>query len=190
MRKEIVIALCLAMTVAGCSEPEPPKPAVVVTAKAAENYIPPDSSLPEMSVIAQSYKSLQSMTLTPVAISHQLSALCIDTSAYEKKIFSETVAAHSAHISIFMNDAAAKAFEVSKPYPIGSTIVKQKETSGIGGMVKRPPGYDPDHGDWEYFYFEDPKEIAAGTISTCVNCHAGAKATDHVFGSWASCSNP
>jgi hypothetical protein len=56
--------------------------------------------------------------------------------------------------------------------------------NGVGGMVKRPPGYDPEHGDWEYFYFEDPAKIESGKIGSCVACHAGA-GQDHVFGSWA-----
>ena len=55
-------------------------------------------------------------------------------------------------------------------------------------MVKRAPGYDPEHGDWEYFYFEDPAKIEQGKIQSCVRCHAGAKATDHVFGTWERAS--
>ena len=27
----------------------------------------------------------------------------------------------------------------------------------------RPAGYDPAHGDWEYFYFDDPADIASGS---------------------------
>ena len=29
-------------------------------------------------------------------------------------------------------------------------------------MIKRPPGYDPQHGDWEYFYFEQPTTVESG----------------------------
>jgi hypothetical protein len=55
---------------------------------------------------------------------------------------------------------------------------------GVGGMVKRAAGFDPAHGDWEYFYFEDPAHIESGAIATCTGCHASARATDYVFGSW------
>jgi hypothetical protein len=51
-------------------------------------------------------------------------------------------------------------------------------------MIKRPPGYDPDHGNWEFFYFEDPVKIESGKIASCVDCHNIAR-QDHVFGDWA-----
>jgi hypothetical protein len=50
--------------------------------------------------------------------------------------------------------------------------------TGVGGMVKRSAGYDPTHGDWEYFYFEDPKKIESGRIASCVQCHSSAKDKD------------
>ena len=56
--------------------------------------------------------------------------------------------------------------------------------AGVGGMIKRPAGYDPEHGDWEYFYFEQPTKIEHGRIASCVQCHAAAKSSDFIFGSW------
>ena len=58
-----------------------------------------------------------------------------------------------------------------------------------GGMIKRAPGYDPEHGDWEYFFFEDIAKIEHGKIASCVNCHHGAKDKDHVFKAWATPSS-
>jgi hypothetical protein len=57
--------------------------------------------------------------------------------------------------------------------------------NGVGGMVKRPAGYDPKHGDWEYFYFDDATKIESGRISSCVQCHNSAKNKDYVFGTWS-----
>jgi hypothetical protein len=105
-------------------------------------------------------------------------------------------------VNIYMNEVAATAFEQSaSPYPVNSVIVKEKWASadspdhihlqgsnlpdGVGGMIKRPPGYDPDHGDWEYFNFENPNKIESGRISSCVQCHQSAEKTDHVFGNWS-----
>jgi hypothetical protein len=51
-------------------------------------------------------------------------------------------------------------------------------------MVKRSSGYDAKHGDWEYFYFENPAKIESGRISSCVQCHDSAKKQDYVFGTW------
>lgn len=101
-----------------------------------------------------------------------------------------------------MNEQAAETFGKPQPaYPVGAIVVKEKHRSsgattradrssavdsftvdGVGGMIKRPPGYDPAHGDWEYFYFEDPRHIEAGRMASCVQCHAAAADRDHVFG--------
>lgn len=102
-----------------------------------------------------------------------------------------------------MNELAAKSFPSSE-YPIGGVIVKEKRVGffsdpehedelnsygsdqfdGVGGMIKREPGFDPEHGDWEYFYFEDASKITRGKIQSCIECHAMARETDFVFGAW------
>ena len=106
-------------------------------------------------------------------------------------------------IKIYMNQLGANAFPSSK-YPVGAVIVKEKRVAcfhhpeiedrinsygsdqfdGVGGMIKREPGFDPDYGDWEYFYFEDASEITRGKIQSCIACHEGARENDFVFGSW------
>ena len=103
-------------------------------------------------------------------------------------------------ILIYMNKLAADAFATNaSAFPIGAVVVKQKQIhgytnedgkrvyeadTGVGGMVKRSAGYDPKHGDWEYFYFEDTKKIESGRIASCVQCHSSAKDKDYVFGTW------
>ena len=101
-----------------------------------------------------------------------------------------------------MNDAASATFgRPNTIYPVGSIIVKEKKASayrsatqpqrwtaandGVGGMIKRPPGYDPTHGDWEYFYFEDASKIEHGKMTSCIQCHSGASSKDYVFGGWS-----
>jgi hypothetical protein len=91
-----------------------------------------------------------------------------------------------------MNGQAEAAFKSGGTYPVGAAVVKRKlrekndklVASGVGGMIKRAPGYDPKHGDWEYFYFEDEAKIESGKIDSCVNCHRLAAKTDFVFGNW------
>jgi hypothetical protein len=88
--------------------------------------------------------------------------------------------------------------EQAKSYPVGSVIVKEKlmssyydsstkittkESGGVGGMIKRYPGFNTLSGDWEYFYFEDKSKIVCGKIASCVNCHDSA-IDDCVFGTW------
>ena len=94
---------------------------------------------------------------------------------------------------------AADAFKNgSHSYPVGAAIVKHKSIfdflvadssseradNGVGGMIKRVPGFDTENGDWEYFYFDDPGKIEKGKIQSCIECHQEARDTDFVFGTW------
>ena len=78
-------------------------------------------------------------------------------------------------------------------FPAGAVIVKEKladdgkeggKVSGVGGMVKRPAGYDAANGDWEYFYYGGPGEFSSGRISSCMECHRAARARDFVCSVW------
>ena len=50
-------------------------------------------------------------------------------------------------------------------------------------MIKREPGYDPGHGDWEYadVRLEPEKKVARGKIASCIACHDGKKNDDYLF---------
>jgi hypothetical protein len=150
------------------------------------------------------------MTREPVLVDPGLAMLCAPVTAGQADAARKASGPHAqTAISIFMNDLAAGAF--GKPdaaYAVGSVIVKEKKARGsrpatrprdlgrandgvgVGGMIKRPAGYDAAHGDWEYFYFEDPAKIESGRISSCVQCHSGAAGKDYVFGDWAGGDKP
>ncbi len=56
----------------------------------------------------------------------------------------------------------------------------------IYGMIKRTPGFDPQNGNWEYFYagtleFAETGGFAKGRLEGCIACHAKAKDADYVF---------
>jgi len=153
--------------------------------------------------VAGHYQELNSMTTEPVFVNPELARLCIGAS---KSMVENAKEEHGPHahsmVRIYMNDTAKSSFDGNgKSYPEGSVIVKVKERlpywdkstdqrenilieNGVGGMIKRSAGFDPDHGDWEYFYFEDPSEIESGRIKNCVQCHHHARETDYVYGSW------
>jgi len=152
--------------------------------------------------IAATYTSYRKVTDSDVYVNPELAMLCRGASREEVEAakIKHGPHAHTA-ILVYMNEPAAQVFSRGdKVYPAGSVIVKQKRIlgfydyksgknisraeNGVGGMVKRAAGYDPDHGDWEYFYFEDKSKIQAGRIQSCVQCHEGAKSTDYVFGTW------
>jgi len=160
---------------------------------------------PSISEIAANFTNYTRITKDPVYVNMELAILCRGASKEEVEAARTKFGPHAnAAILIYMNQSAASAFGTNAtPYPVGSVIVKQKKVlgyrengkwvnevnNGVGGMVKRPSGYDPEHGDWEYFYFEDPKKIQSGRIASCVQCHAAAKEKDHVFGTWRETKN-
>ena len=150
---------------------------------------------------------LRLVTNTPVEVNQQLATLCIGVQQGHVNEARKRSGPHAlTAIRIFMNDLAYDAFhKAAATYPVGSIIVKEKRgvesflstssrskattPDGVGGMIKRDSGYDPEHGDWEYFYFDDASRIESGRIANCVQCHQSAAATDHVFGNWAKKSN-
>jgi len=158
-------------------------------------------TLPSVAEIAVGFTNYSQITKSVVHVNPTLAMLCRGASKVEVEVARIRFGPHAnTGILIYMNKVAADAFATNaSAYPIGAVIVKQKSIhgytdkggqpvhdadTGVGGMVKRPPGYDPNHGDWEYFYFEDTKKIESGRISTCVQCHTSAKDKDYVFGTW------
>jgi hypothetical protein len=157
------------------------------------------SERPLVSEIATNYLNFKKITKTEVAVSPQFAGLCRGFTPSEIAAMRERADA-SVGVFIYMNDEAADTFgRNAKLYPVGSVVVKQKRIqekeygmrelfhtgeNGVGGMVKRSPGYDSAHGDWEYFYFDDPAKIQSGRIASCVQCHETAKGKDYVFGTW------
>ncbi len=87
-----------------------------------------------------------------------------------------------------VNPFGLDAFRARTPVPVGTVVVKEKMTGGkvvaVGTMTKREPGYDADHGDWEYAYRglkADAPPPAAGKIDSCIACHRIAEKKDHLF---------
>ena len=156
----------------------------------------------ELSVaeIAARYTNLQQITKSVVFVNPELAMLCNGASKEQVDAARIRFGPHAnTGILIFMNDLAADAFRANaRVFPVGAVVVKQKTVlgyydkdgkrvvgdNGVGGMVKRSAGFNPKHGDWDYFYFESPKKIESGRINSCVQCHDSAKGSDHVFGTW------
>jgi hypothetical protein len=143
-------------------------------------------------------KSLKLMTAQPVPVEPIFMALCVDAGNSTDRAIKIAGPHAFTSVMIHMNDAAAAAFD--KPgsaYPVGSVIVKEKRHGqgaskiwGVGGMIKRAPGYDPQNGDWEYLYVDGPDKLSSGRIASCIECHRRARASDFVFGDWANLSKP
>jgi hypothetical protein len=184
MRFMLTAALIASVYLAGCAtrdEVTAAQPQPAASTRAASIA----ATAPDVHDIATRYASLKLMTKQPIAVSPGLSTLC--KSAAVPDVAAQYGPHANGTVRIFMNDLAAGAFAQPGTFPVGSVIVKEKQPSkfGVGGMIKRPPGYDSDHGDWEYFYFEDPAKLDSGKLTSCAQCHERAAKTDYVFGEWA-----
>ena len=160
----------------------------------------PINEEPTASEVAADYTTYSKATDKEVLVNPELAMLC--RGANEQDVVAARVKygphAHTS-ILVYMNDLAMAALDSGKgSYPVCSVVVKHKSfmkylkdgkwvkdsENGVGGMIKRSPGYDSTHGDWEYFYFDDSTKVENGRIASCVQCHASNDAKDHVFASW------
>lgn len=94
-------------------------------------------------------------------------------------------------------DAEVLCNDAARPYPAlgpsaqiapGAAVVERIFARGgeavvtYFAMVKRPAGYAPGDGDWEYFVIgADQKVEERGRLGLCARCHADAP-HDHLFG--------
>lgn len=172
----------------------------------AEAWKPSDGKAgvePTAKSVATGYARLELMTSQPVVVNPALFALCRSADSQEVAAQAEASGPHAnTAIRVYMNALASSAFgkRGGSSYPVGAVVVKEKEylggsggrerglarpgAKGVGGMIKRQKGYDPENGDWEYFYFEEISRIESGKITSCRECHAKAASTDYVFGEW------
>jgi hypothetical protein len=209
MNDRIVLSMMLLSWFCGCDRPksasdDPPatSPVVAVESSARPASTPVPDDIRELYT---SYKRLELMTPEPVNIAPGtlMIAGCRGPAPEEVAAGLEKFGPHSLmSINVYMNASAASAYaHLNKGYPMGSVVVKEKKArwgnmstpmaginphDGVGGMVKREPGYDPAHGDWEYFYGDSTQPLISGKISNCVACHSKASGRDYIFGDWKS----
>jgi hypothetical protein len=130
------------------------------------------------------YKSLTLLTPEPLVVSWRIAVDCM---APAPSVMAEEESRFGPHtgafINLYVNDAAKQAMAAGAgAYPLGAVIVKEKVgQDAVGGMVKRPPGFDPANGDWEYFYASRGGAFSTGRLANCIACHAQAKSADYVF---------
>ena len=111
------------------------------------------------------------------------------TSVTEEPIVSP---GHSYHwVGVFVDKLAKTTYlSASAPYPQCARIVKPiyGDEEGVDvlrltAMVKMPPGYDPEHGDWWYGVYDaaGTESRRAGRLEDCIRCHREAADTDYLF---------
>ncbi|MCE9610855.1 MAG: cytochrome P460 family protein [Chthoniobacter sp.] len=105
----------------------------------------------------------------------------------EEKLKKENGPHYNTWVHLYVNESAEQTLARKQhTFPVGAVVVKEKlgdqmQVTGVGGMIKRPPGYDPRNGDWEYFYGDKGGGFTSGHLTNCVDCHANARHKDYVF---------
>ena len=82
-------------------------------------------------------------------------------------------------------------------YPVGTIVLKENylleksiptRVSTVTVMIKRPKGYDPEMGDWEFLQFDQQGKILlsgnskdAVVQATCAFCHKEMESRDYIF---------
>jgi hypothetical protein len=96
-------------------------------------------------------------------------------------------------VVVRVNPTGREQFISGQPVPVGTVVVKEKYSRyspnakpvAVAAMTKREPGYDPEHGDWEYAYEqrwpEQEAKTVRGKLDACIDCHQGARDKDHLF---------
>jgi hypothetical protein len=137
------------------------------------------------------YRNFVRLTERPHPVAPLTAALCtIPSQAVVEREMQVSGPHYQTSVHLYASRSALPTIKSrARPFPAGAVIVKEKlasdgKVSGVGGMIKRRPGYDAANGDWEYFYFGGPGEFSSGRIESCVTCHRAAKSTDHVYSVW------
>lgn len=137
------------------------------------------------------YKSFDRLNDEPIAVSAWISAACAPAffGNDDRKREVERAGPHTdALVHVYAHGVDKSAFAaLERQFPVGTIVVKEKLTddfkpAGVGGMQKMPPGYDPEGGDWLYFYSsKSGGGFFSGRLENCRSCHLRAKESDFVY---------
>ncbi len=177
------VAACCLLVLAGCG-------AQTVTEKGPAPASDPSSTeTVDVDFVSESAE-WPTVTEKPILVNSWTSGQCL----------LPTVERHGPHLKpaivVRTNPEAFAAFCAKQsPMPVGTVVLKEKHenedasdrANEFGAMIKRAPGYDPEHGDWEYVYGSiSPKlTFERGKLASCIACHdAYAKKYDYLFRSY------
>jgi len=175
----LVLFVCL---VVGCQ----PTQQTVPTVPVEQLSLPSDTGFPEPA----EFSLWESVTTQPVFVGRGIWGLCRSLTPEEAKVYEEDTKQFGLHmhrqIRIRVNKKGMESFRSGKVMPIGSVVVKEKHARTMDAyalMIKREPGYDSEHGDWQYVYVDAYAKpaLSEGKLINCIQCHQGAKDSDYLF---------
>lgn len=180
----LIFAAGAALGLAGCQ--------VEVGLTSAGDSEPMKTEVPgsELGNLVANYKKWTKVNPKPVHMEPFIAALCRGPMSWETKENPH----QPKYFTVYVNEKGKVAMFKSGPptFPVDSVIVKEKlpsETSDqvelMTVMVKRAKGFDPKHGDWEYFTTRGVgPETSQDDVAKCQSCHESAKSNDYVFRSY------
>ena len=189
-----LLVLVGVMVLGGCQQPAE-TPRQTVPSAPAPTPSMPQAPLPSPSAEIN-FAHWPTATDTPYRVDPHIAAACAAApSAAQIQAREAERKRHGPHyrpaIIVRTNPEASAAFKAGAALPVGTTIVKEKRTDKLalgppneyGAMIKREPGYDPAHGDWEYLYvvLSPEKTVTRGRLESCIDCHSHAKEKDYLF---------
>lgn len=150
--------------------------------------------IPSIASIMTQYRSYQPQTVQPEPVSAYIFGLC-RLPTLKEQTFADSEHGRERYLQDWANELAVSGIARGgqPPFAVGSVIVKEKYVPGatpgaldlvaLGFMIKREPGFSPDHGDWNFAYWEPELGVVstAEQSSYCGSCHAGAANKDFVF---------
>ncbi|MBZ0113393.1 MAG: hypothetical protein K8J08_13100 [Thermoanaerobaculia bacterium] len=136
--------------------------------------------------LKKTYRSYTRLTSTPRPLSAWADTLCFAPT----ELLEEDEARNGPHsltsIHLYVNARAEGGLDGDpRRFPVGAVLIKEKFSGrvvkGVGGMEKMAEGYDPEFGDWRYFYAEDRIGLTEGPIASCRSCHERQRDRDFVY---------
>ena len=132
--------------------------------------------------------TLKRITPKPRLVSETIAMLCTSPSPdLIGKEATRTGPHTGALVNIYVSESAVQSMSSSRRHFAEGTMVLKEKLSpegnvvALGGMVKRAPGFDRAHNDWEYFYAEKGRATSKGLLPNCIACHAKVESTDYVY---------
>jgi hypothetical protein len=170
----------------------------LVAAGLAACHPPASPSPPPALVEPAVFATWPRVTETPVRVSAALAMLCSALPASQARgRAAEPNGPHAEYaIVVRVSPDGIDAYREGRPLPRGAVVVKEKyaDASASGPMqayalmAKRPAGFDPARGDWEYAFVTAAREpvVARGRLAGCAGCHASARSSDYLFRSYGA----
>ncbi len=195
MNRLILLAFCMLLGNQGKSGPDALSPEIPARG------FPKIDERPLQSILKWDFGQWHQVDSQPKSVDTQFSDLCIEN-PYQGMRSSEGYPEDNPHridlIQIRVNDAGLTAYRLGTPAPVGTVVIKEKHRVwntdefvtfdrpfAVAAMIKREPGYDPEHGDWEYaFQVNLPvkdKSLIQGKLAACIGCHQNVRDQDYLF---------